>query len=143
MNHFVLRAGRRPVLMAGVAASADGHGIGYGIMLKRLDKALWYAQATGLSLFLVRESAINHVVFRLESDDVRIVPRHGLRARLLSAVWYAAAPVRLGAPWLWFRMMVARLVLGQLYARVERSDRVPGSIRRFVIRPHALYEIGR
>src|SRR5690348_4017833 len=118
MNHLVLRAGRRGVLIADVAESADGHGIGYGIMLKRLDKALWYAQATGLSLFLVRESAINRVVFRLESDDVRILPRRGPRAGLLKALWYAAAPFRIGAPWLWLRATVARMVLSQIYARV-------------------------
>ena len=140
MNHLVLRAGRRGVLLADVAESADGHGIGYGIMLKRLDKALWYAQATEQSLFLVRESAINRVVFRLESDDVRILPRHGLRALLLKALWYAAAPFRIGAPWLWLRATVARLVLGQIYARVERSERLPGSIRRVILRAHTLYE---
>jgi putative glycosyltransferase (TIGR04372 family) len=139
MNHLVLRAGRRGVLIADVAESADGHGIGYGIMLKRLDKALWYAQATGLPLFLVRESTINRVVFRLESDDVRILPRQGLRAMVLKALWYAAAPFRIGAPWLWLQAAVARFVLGQLYARVERSDHVPGSIRRAVLRPHSLY----
>ena len=98
MDHLVLRAGRRGVLIADVAASADGHGIGYGIMLKRLDKALWYAQTTGLSLFLVRESAINRVIFRLESDDVRIVPRGGLRGLLLTAIWLLAAPFRVGSP---------------------------------------------
>jgi hypothetical protein len=83
MDHLVLRTGKRGVLIADVSASADGHGIGYGIMLKRLDKALSYAQASGLSLFFVRESPINRIVFRLESDDVRIVPRRGLR-RLLA-----------------------------------------------------------
>lgn len=139
MDHVVLRAGRRGVLIADVAASADGHGIGYGIMLKRLDKALWYAQATGLSLFLVRESAINRVVFRLESDDVRIVPRHGLRSVLLTAAWFLAAPFRIGAPRLWLQWTAARLVLGELYARVERSKHVPPSIRRTVVRPRPLY----
>ena len=139
MDHLVLRAGRRGVLIADVAASADGHGVGYGIMLKRLDKALWYAQTTGLSLFLVRESAINRVIFRLESDDVRIVPRRGLRSLLLTAVWSLAAPFRIGSPRLWLQWTAARLVLGELYARVERSARVPLSIRRAVVRPRPLY----
>jgi putative glycosyltransferase (TIGR04372 family) len=139
MDHLVLRAGRRGVLIADVTASADGHGVGYGIMLKRLDKALWFAQATGLALFLVRESPINRVVFRLESDDVRIVPRRGPRRLLLTAIWYLAAPFRVGAPWLWMQWTAARVVLGRLYAGIERSERVPASIRQVVVRPRPLY----
>lgn len=139
MDHLVLRTGKRGVLIADVSASADGHGIGYGIMLKRFDKALSYAQASGLSLFFVRESPINRIVFRLESDDVRIVPRRGLPRLLLTAIWHLAAPFRIGAPWLWLQWTAARLVVGQLYARVERSERVPASIRRFVVRPRPLY----
>jgi putative glycosyltransferase (TIGR04372 family) len=139
MDHLVLRAGRRGVLIADVAASADGHGLGYGIMLKRFDKALWYAQETGLSLFLVRDSAINRVVFRLESDDVRILPRRGLRSLLLTAVWSLSAPFRIGAPRLWLQWTAARLILGKLYARVERSAQCPAWIRRFVVRPRPLY----
>jgi putative glycosyltransferase (TIGR04372 family) len=139
MDHLVLRAGRRGVLIADVVSSADGHGIGYGIMLKRLDRALRYAQATGLSLFLVRESPINHVVFNLESDDVRIVPRRGVHRLWLATVWYLSAPFRLGVPRLWLRRTLARLILGRLYARAESSRWMPSPIRRVVLRQWPWY----
>lgn len=141
MDHLILRIGGRGVLLADVTASADGHGVGFGIMLKRLDKALWYAQATGLALFLVRQSSINHVVFQLQSDDLAIVPRRGLRSLLLKAVWTAGAPFRVGAPALWVRRTVARMLLGGLYAGIERSQRVPRAIRRLVLQPRPIYAV--
>ena len=127
--------------MVDVASSADGHGVGYGIMLKRLERALRYAQASGLSLFLARESPLNRVVFHFESDDVRIVPRRGWRKRSLTALWHLSAPVRLGAPRLWLQRTLARALLGWLYVRVERSTRLPGPIRRAVLRPRPLYAL--
>lgn len=129
------------MLLADVVSSADGHGIGYGIMLKRLDKALRHAQLSGLSLFLVRESPLNRVVFHLESDDVRILSRRGLRALPLMAIWYLAAPFRLGVPRLWLQRTLARIVLGRFYAGLESAHWIPAPIRRAVLRRWPLYAV--
>jgi putative glycosyltransferase (TIGR04372 family) len=141
MDHLIVKLGGRRVLVADVCASADGHGVGYGIILKRIDKVLWYAQATNLAVFFIREaSSINTTVFRLQCDAVEILPRRGLEALTLRCIWYATAPFRLGSPGLWARRMASRLLLGRLYAAVERSRRVPAFVRRFVVRPRPLYQ---
>jgi putative glycosyltransferase (TIGR04372 family) len=140
MDHLIVQVGGRRVLVADVCASADGHGVGYGIILKRIDRVLWYAQTTGLAVFFIREaSSINTTVFRLQCDAVEILPRSGWEALALRCIWYATAPFRLGSPWLWARRVAARVMLGRLYAAVEQSRRVPSFVRRFVVRPRPLY----
>jgi putative glycosyltransferase (TIGR04372 family) len=140
MDHLIVKVGGRRVLVADVCASADGHGVGYGIILKRIDKVLWYAQATGMAVFFIREaSSINTTVFRLQCDAVEILRRHGWDALVIKCLWYATAPFRLGAPALWARRMLARALLGRLYSAIEQSPRVPAFVRRFVVRPRPLY----
>ena len=130
MDHIIVRVGGRWVLVADVCTSADGAGIGFGILLKRIDKVLWYARLQGLAVFYAREArGINTAVFRLQSDDVEILPRHGLTAAWLRLRWVASAPFRLGAPWLWAQRTAARVMLGRLYKSVESSTHVPGVVR--------------
>jgi putative glycosyltransferase (TIGR04372 family) len=137
----MVRVGRRQVLVADVCASADGHGVGYGIMLKRIEKVLRFGSATGTAVFYPYEAAaINTAVFRLRSEDVEIVPQRGWLAAWLRCVWLAGAPFRAGAPRLWPQRAIAHLILRSLYARVERSRRVPQAIRRLIVRPRPIYK---
>jgi putative glycosyltransferase (TIGR04372 family) len=128
------------VLVVDVCSSPDGHGVGYGIMLKRIERALRFGAAVKVPVFYVREATtINRAVFQLRSEDVEILPRSGWQALWLRGVWNATAPFRLGAPALWFQRLLARTVVGSLYERVERSRRLPRRLRRFILRPRAIY----
>ena len=140
MDHLLIRAGRRRVLVVDVCASADGHGIGYGIMLKRIERALNFARAMQVPVFYIREArSINTAVFRLSGTDVEVLRRTGWQALWLRCAWAVTAPFRLGSPWLWTRRVMARAVLATLYDTVERSRAVPKAIRRFVLRPRPIY----
>ncbi|OFW17141.1 MAG: hypothetical protein A3H29_01095 [Acidobacteria bacterium RIFCSPLOWO2_02_FULL_67_21] len=141
MDHLLLRLGTRRILIADVCSSADGHGVGYGILLKRIDKVLMLARAAGASVFYSREAtAINTAVFRLSSEEVRVLPQSGWQAGGLRAVWAVTAPFRLRSPWLWAKRLIARALLGSFHDRLERSPRVPRAVRQFVGRPRPLYE---
>ena len=140
MEHLIVRLGRRRVLVADVCASADGAGIGYGMLLKRIDKVLWYARIKGAAVFYPREARnINTAVFRLQSDDVEILPRRGLAALWLHLLWAITAPFRIGAPWLWVKRTAARVLLGRVYTAAERSERMPRVVRQLVLRRWRLY----
>ena len=141
MDHMVVTQRGRRVIVVDVSSSTDGAGIGYGILLKRIDRVLWYARATGTAVFYVREArAINRAVFNLESDDIEFIPRHGWEALRLRALWVAGAPFRLGSPSLWAKRTAARLFLGSFYRAVESSSWLPAPVRRFVTRPRPLYD---
>jgi putative glycosyltransferase (TIGR04372 family) len=128
------------VLVVDVCSSADGHGVGYGIMLKRIERALRFGAAVKVPVFYVREATtINRAVFQLRSEDVEILPRSGWQALSLRVMWNATAPFRLGAPTLWIQRLLARTLLGSIYERVERSRRMPPRLRRFILRPRPLY----
>ena len=102
MDHLVLRAGRRgrPDRRRGGQCGRPRSRLRDHAEAPRQGAV--DAQTTGaLTVSVVRESAINRVIFRLESDDVRIVPRRGLRRLLLTAIWCLAAPFRIGSPRLW------------------------------------------
>ena len=136
MDHQLVRVGGRQVLIVDVAASDDGHGVGYGIILKRIRRALLFGAAMRVPVFYAREApAINTAVFRLHSPDVEILPRGGWTAWRLRTVWIAMAPFRFGAPRLWLQRMFARLLLGAGYEAIERSRWVPTPIRRWMLRP--------
>jgi putative glycosyltransferase (TIGR04372 family) len=140
MDHLLVPLGSRRVLVADVATSDDGHGIGYGILLKRIDRVLTYARAMDVAVFYVREArSINTAVFRLRSGDVEILGRSDPRTFVLHAVWIVTAPFRYRAPWLWVQRSVARALLGRFYETVERSPRVPRAVRRFIVRPRPFY----
>ena len=140
MDHLFVRVGKRPVLIADVCASADGEGIGYGMVLKRIDKVLSLARATRAAVFYSREArSINTAVFRLRSDAVAILPRTGWQALWLRLAWTVTAPFRLGAPRLWIQRMLARALLGRFYDAVERSRHVPRPLRRLITRPRSFH----
>jgi len=81
MDHLLARFGARQVLLVDVSSSPEGHGVGYGIMLKRIERALRFGRAMQVPVFYVREApSINTAVFHLRSADVEILPRHGWRA---------------------------------------------------------------
>ncbi len=141
MDHLLLRLGHRRILIVDACSSPEGHGIGYGILLKRIDKVLTLARAAKASVFYVREAtAINTAVFRVQSEDVRVLPQAGWRAAGLRALWAVTAPFRLGSPWLWAKRLAARALLGSFHDRLERSPRVPRAIRQFVARPRPFYD---
>ena len=140
MDHLFVRFGRRRVLLADVRCSADGKGVGYGTMLIRMERVLRFGQVMGVPVMFVRPAkAINTAVLYLRSDDVEIISPAGWRAFWLKCVWFAAAPFRLGSPWLWTQRMAARALLGPFYEGVERSRYLPRAMRRFVLRPRPLY----
>src|SRR5688500_9130342 len=102
MEHLLLRLPGCRALLADVHRSAGGHGIGYGMMLIRKRKALTLGRALHVPVFLVPSTqALNVAVALLESDDVEIVRARSWRGRGLLAVWWLAAPFRVGNPWLW------------------------------------------
>ena len=139
MDHLLTRVGGRSVLVVDVCASADGHGVGYGIILKRIERALRFGAAMGVSVFFIREArSINTAIFRLRSDDVEILSRRGLTAWWLRCLWLATSPFRLGAPGLWVRRMAARVLLGPAYEWAERAHWLPRRLRRFMLRPRPL-----
>jgi putative glycosyltransferase (TIGR04372 family) len=140
MDHLLVRVGRRRVLVADVCASNDGHGVGYGILLKRIDKVLWCARVMDVAVFYIREArSLNTAVFRLRSKDVEILPRLGWQAVWLRCVWIVTAPFRYGSPWLWTQHLCARALLGSFYEAVERSRHMPRALRRFIMQPRPLY----
>jgi len=71
------------------------------------DKVLMLARAAGASVFYSREAtAINTAVFRLSSEEVRVLPQSGWQAGGLRAVWAVTAPFRLRSPWLWAKRLI-------------------------------------
>lgn len=128
------------MLVVDVCSSADGHGTGYGIMLKRIERALRFGRAMQVPVFYVREApSINAAVFQLRSDEVEIVPPASWRAWWLRCLWALTAPFRLGAPRLWGQRLLARLLLGSFYTAVEQARYVPHAFRRFLLRPRPFY----
>ena len=126
--------GRR-VLVVEVCTSDDGHGVGYGQLLKRIDRALWYAKGLNADVFYARESkAFNRSVFRVHPADVTVIGRRGALALWLRIVWHAGAPFRLGDPVLWIKRTLGRAVTAA-YRAVETSPRAPRWLRRVVLHP--------
>jgi putative glycosyltransferase (TIGR04372 family) len=140
VDHLLLRVGPWRALLVDVRHSADGNGVGYGTMLVRLERVLRFGQVMGIPVFFVQPGwSVNTAVLNLRSDDVEIVPPESWRAFWLKGVWFATAPFRIGSPWLWVQRTVARAWLGPVYEAVERSPRLPRTIRRFVVRPRPIY----
>jgi putative glycosyltransferase (TIGR04372 family) len=140
MDHLIAPFGRTPILLVDVAASPEGHGIGYGIMLKRIQRVLLCGQMLGMRVFYVRRAtAINSVVFVLQSESVTVFPQWGPVSGVLRLLWHLCGPFRLGAPRVWTGRLLAWLVLEQMYMRVERWAGAPRVIRRAVLRPWPAY----
>ena len=134
MDYLFVRTWRRLVLLANVHSSPDGRGIGYGMMLIRMRRALLVGRAMGAQVLFVRpRQALNAAVMELQSDDLDIIAPESWKARWLSCVWVAAAPFRVGGTWLWAQRSIARGILEPIYKRVERSERLPRGLRRLVL----------
>lgn len=140
MDHVFIRLLSGRVLLADVHGSADGHGIGYGMMLTRMRKVLRLGQMAEVPvLFVPSRKALNTAVTCLESDEVAIIPPGSWRGRCLTLLWRISAPFRIGDPWLWARRSVARVVVGPFYEAVERSRWLPRRVRRALMRQGSLY----
>lgn len=140
MEHLFVHLPRHRVLLADVHRSADGQGVGYGMMLIRMRRALVAAQLLHARvLFIPSRKALNTAVTRLESDDPVLIDPGSWEGRALLILWRIAAPFRLGAPWLWIRQAFAHFVTGRFYDAVERSTWLPGGIRRSIIGRRSLY----
>jgi putative glycosyltransferase (TIGR04372 family) len=135
MDHLLVRLPGCRALLADVHRSADGHGIGYGMMLIRTRKALAVGRALRVSVFLLpSKRALNAAVARLESDEIEIVRAESWKGRGLMAVWWLAAPFRVGNPWRWVLRTIAAAVVGPFYETVERSRTLPQPVRRLLMR---------
>lgn len=141
MDFLLVRLGGRRVLVADVCASNDGHGVGYGTILQRINRVLWCARVMDTAVFYVREArSINTAVFRLQCEGVEILPRFGWTAMKLRCVWIASAPFRHGSTaGLWIQRLGARTLLGSFYERVEQARWLPRAVRRFIVQPRPLY----
>jgi putative glycosyltransferase (TIGR04372 family) len=131
---FVRLPGRR-LLLADVHRSLEGHGVGYGMMLIRMRRVLAVGQMLRVPVFFVpSRKALNTAVTSLECDDPVIIPAGSWTARGLTALWWIAAPFRVGHPWLWIQRSIALVLVDTLYEAIERSRWVPRRVRRFVMR---------
>ena len=140
MEHLFVRLPGRRLLLVDVHESLEGHGVGYGMMLMRMRRALVIGQTRPAQVFFVpSRKALNTAVTRLECDDPVIIPAETWRGRGLMVLWRIAAPFRIGDPWLWIRRTVALLVVGPWYGAVERSTWLPGRVRQFVMRGGPVY----
>ncbi len=140
MDHLFLRLPRRRVLLADVHRSADGQGIGYGMMLIRARRIFLVGRMANAAVLCVpRRSALNSAVTRLHSDDFVIIDPGSWTGRSLTALWYLLAPFRIGRPVLWAGRSVARVIVGPFYRAVERSTWLPRGVRRFLMRQGPFY----
>ncbi|MBM4195426.1 MAG: TIGR04372 family glycosyltransferase [Gemmatimonadetes bacterium] len=140
MEHLFVRLPGRRLLLADVHASLEGHGVGYGMMLMRIRRVLAAGQTLGARVFFVpSRRALNAAVTRLECDDPATIAPDGWAGRALVALWWAAAPFRVGHPWLWIRRAIAMLVVGPLYGAVEHATGLPPRVRRFLLGRGGLY----
>ncbi len=128
------------MLLADVHRSADGHGIGYGMMLIRMRRVLLLGRMLQVPVcFMTSGQPLNAAVMRLASDDCVIIAPGSWSRRALTVLWRLSAPFRIGDPWLWIRRSMASVVVGPLYDAIERSTSLPRRVRRFVIRQGPLY----
>lgn len=135
MEHLLIRSHGRDCLLVDLHASADGHGIGYGMMLIRMRRALLVGQLMRTAVFFVHPArALNRAVMALRSPQVEVIPHQGWLGRWLACVWMVAAPFRVGAPRLWLQRSLARLLLGRIYTTVERTRWLPRRARRWLTR---------
>jgi putative glycosyltransferase (TIGR04372 family) len=140
MEHLFVSVPGCRVLLADVHRSPDGQGIGYGMMLIRMRRVLTVGQMLRMPVFFVpSRRARNTAVTRLQSDDVHVVSPERWSGRSLTALWWVAAPFRIGAPWLWAQRSIARAVVGPFYGAVERSTWLPRRVRRFLMRQGPVY----
>jgi putative glycosyltransferase (TIGR04372 family) len=118
------------VLVADVHESADGQGIGYGMMLIRMRRVLVMGRALGVAVFFPpSRKAVNTIVTRLESDDPPIVAPEGAAGRALILAWRLSAPFHAGSPWLWMWRFIARRVVVPGSAALGHSPLLPRSVK--------------
>ena len=102
MQHLDCRVGRQRYLLCDVQTTPDGRPTGYGNLLRHTGQAIRTAAALDATLLLIRPvQPLNAAVYDLDSPDVRIIGHSDWRAGLLHVLWWAATPVRYGAPLTW------------------------------------------
>ena len=140
MDHLLVRLPGRRVLLADVHRSADGHGVGYGMLLIRMRRVLLLGRMLQVPVcFVPSGNALNAAVTSLQSDDCLIIPPASWCGRCLAVLWRLSAPFRVGDPWLWARRSMARVVVGPIYEAVARSTSLPRRVRRFLMRQGPFY----
>jgi putative glycosyltransferase (TIGR04372 family) len=140
VEHLIFRLPRLRLLLVNVHESPDGHGVGYGMMLIRMRRALVLGQMLRARVFFVpSRSALNTAITSLHSDDPIIVDANSWAARGLHGLWWIAAPLRVGNPVLWARHAMARAVVDTFYDAVKRSTRLPGAFRKAAMRRRPLF----
>ena len=102
MEHLFVRIPRLRLLLVNVHESPEGHGVGYGMMLIRMRRALGLGRILHARVFFVpSRHALNTAITSLQSDDPVIVSADSWTARALHVLWWIAAPFRIGNPLLW------------------------------------------
>ena len=102
MQHLDFRFGRQRYLLCDPQTTPHGRSTGYGNLLRHAEQAIRSAAALRATLFLIRPAQpLNAAVYDVDSPDVRIIGQSGWRAGLLHVLWWAATPVRYGAPITW------------------------------------------
>jgi putative glycosyltransferase (TIGR04372 family) len=140
VEHLFVRVPRLRLLVVNVHESPEGHGVGYGMMLIRMRRALVLGQMLHARVFFVpSRHALNTAITSLQSSDPVIVSPESRAGRALHVLWRAAAPFRVGNPVLWARYTIARAVVDSFYDAVKRSTRLPGAFRKAVMRRRPLY----
>ena len=140
MEHLFVRIPRLRLLLVNVHESPEGHGVGYGMMLIRMRRALVLGRMLHARVFLVpSRHALNTAITSLQSDDPVIVSPDSWTARALRVLWSIAAPFRVGNPVLWARHSIARAVVDSFYDAVKRSTWLPGPFRKAAMRRRPLY----
>jgi len=110
------------------------------MMLIRMRRVLLVGQMLRVPVFFVpSRQALNTTVTSLECDDPVIIAPGSWTARGLTALWWIAAPFRVGHPWLWIQRTIAGVVAGRLYDAIERSKWMPRRVRRFLMRQGPVY----
>jgi putative glycosyltransferase (TIGR04372 family) len=140
VEHLFVRIPRLRLLLVNVHESPEGHGVGYGMMLIRMRRALVLGQMLHARVFFVpSRHALNTAITSLQSDDPVIVSADSWTGRALHVLWWIAAPFRIGNPLLWARHSIARAVVDSFYDAVKRSTRLPGTLRKAALRQRPLY----
>lgn len=102
MQHLEIRFAGSRYLLCAPQATASGKSAAYGAFLRSVDQAIRSAAALGSVLFFIRPARpLNAAIVDVDSPDLRIVGQSSWQAPVLGALWWAATPIRYGAPAAW------------------------------------------
>lgn len=137
MQHLEIRLGNRRYILCDLQTTPDGKPTGYGSLLRHLEQSIRAAAALDATLFLIRPAQpLNATVCDLDSPDIRMIGQSDWRAGFLHVLWWAAAPVRNGAPLLWLASGAASRVrplveAAKHWTRRRGWRRIDGALDRF------------